>query len=555
MPDFVALPTQVVPIGRIVRSPFNTRKTFDDAYIKELSVSISEHGVLQPIKVVPAGGNSGRPKTDGFEIVFGECRWRASKQAGLAMMPVMVDEKITDVEIQEQILIENITRKDVDPIEQAEGFRKLLAMPAVNGVKPHTVDSIAQTLGGPSKRNFVYNSLAMLKAAPELIEAAKEGILTPSHLERVARLPQRLQKDFLNDHRDSPFTILETKDWIAENAFKDMRNCPFDRTVANLVKDVQACSACPKFSAVNSEIRAEVGNDHTCTDPSCYMDKTFAHIDLVASKIPKAQLVFLNDSYRHDDEVMKKYKPRGKGDYTPAYGKECPSRRMGVIVMAEGGKDDHLGKLRPVCIDASCKIHHPGDTGAAPAERQESWKKKQAEDEKRRKEERKDKAAIVDAIAAKVTPDMVLRSLLFQAIEVIDFTDWQEMRKTFKIRDYPIEKRWEDLSGLTSKQLQQMARSCAIQGNLDHAKPFANLLAEELKLDPAAIIAKRRGLLPVAGDPPAKGGKAADGKVQTSVTKAVEVKRVGKKLPKAAAGKKAKAVKKARKPLKKKAAK
>jgi len=106
---------ETLPLREIEPDPGQPRKTFDDETLAELSASIAEHGLLQPIAV--------RPKpSGGYLIVAGERRWRASRMAGLTEVPVIVKD-VTDEQAMELALVENLQREDLDPVEEAGGAR------------------------------------------------------------------------------------------------------------------------------------------------------------------------------------------------------------------------------------------------------------------------------------------------------------------------------------------------------------------------------------------------------------------------------------------------
>ncbi len=109
---------ETLPLREIEPDPGQPRKTFDDETLAELSASIAEHGLLQPIAV--------RPKpSGGYLIVAGERRWRASRMAGLTEVPVIVKD-VTDEQAMELALVENLQREDLDPVEEAVGIRELM---------------------------------------------------------------------------------------------------------------------------------------------------------------------------------------------------------------------------------------------------------------------------------------------------------------------------------------------------------------------------------------------------------------------------------------------
>jgi ParB family chromosome partitioning protein len=108
--------TLEVAIDRIAPSPFQPRRTFDEGKIEELAVSIRNQGIIQPMVV--------RPKADGFELIAGERRWRAALKAGLTRVPVVV-RNADDQEALQLALVENLQREDLNPIEEANGYRRL----------------------------------------------------------------------------------------------------------------------------------------------------------------------------------------------------------------------------------------------------------------------------------------------------------------------------------------------------------------------------------------------------------------------------------------------
>ena len=107
--------TLEVAVDRITPSPFQPRRTFDEAKIEELAASIRNQGIIQPLVV--------RPKNDGFELIAGERRWRAAMKAGFSRVPVVV-RAASDHEALQLALVENLQREDLNPIEEASGYRR-----------------------------------------------------------------------------------------------------------------------------------------------------------------------------------------------------------------------------------------------------------------------------------------------------------------------------------------------------------------------------------------------------------------------------------------------
>jgi ParB family chromosome partitioning protein len=105
-----------VAVDRITPSPFQPRRTFDEAKLEELAASIRHQGIIQPLVV--------RPQGEGFELIAGERRWRAAMRAGLSRVPVMI-RNASDHEALQLALVENLQREDLNPIEEASGYRRL----------------------------------------------------------------------------------------------------------------------------------------------------------------------------------------------------------------------------------------------------------------------------------------------------------------------------------------------------------------------------------------------------------------------------------------------
>ena len=164
---------ETLPLREIEPDPGQPRKTFDDETLAELSASIAEHGLLQPIAV--------RPKpSGGYLIVAGERRWRASRMAGLTEVPVIVKD-VTDEQAMELALVENLQREDLDPVEEAAGIRELMTRCNL------TQEQAARKLG--KSRSALANSLRLLSLPETVLELLKSGFITIGHAKVVLGLP------------------------------------------------------------------------------------------------------------------------------------------------------------------------------------------------------------------------------------------------------------------------------------------------------------------------------------------------------------------------------
>jgi len=163
------------PIENIRANPRNPRRTFTEAELAELTASIKERGVIQPIVVRAVRGQD-----DKFEIIAGERRWRASQRAGLHDVPIVVVEA-SDAQSLEFAIIENVQRADLNPLEEAAGYQAL--MDTFN----HSQDGVAQIVG--KSRSHVANTLRLLKL-PEAVKAqVAAGKLTAGHARMLIGQP------------------------------------------------------------------------------------------------------------------------------------------------------------------------------------------------------------------------------------------------------------------------------------------------------------------------------------------------------------------------------
>jgi ParB family chromosome partitioning protein len=162
-----------VPIEHVRANPRNPRKLFSDAELNELSASIKERGIIQPIVVRARGA-------DNYEIIAGERRWRAAQRASLHEVPIVVLD-VTDGEALELAIIENVQRSDLNPLEEATGYQSLAA--EFN----HSQDDIAKIVG--KSRSHIANTLRLLKL-PESVKAyINAGKLSAGHARALINHP------------------------------------------------------------------------------------------------------------------------------------------------------------------------------------------------------------------------------------------------------------------------------------------------------------------------------------------------------------------------------
>ncbi|PRY91611.1 ParB/RepB/Spo0J family partition protein [Donghicola tyrosinivorans] len=160
-------PDMLVPIERIEPNPEQPRRVFAPEALQDLANSIREKGVIQPliVRVSPRDSNK-------YEIVAGERRWRASQMAQLHQLPILVRD-FDDTEVLEVAIIENIQRADLNPVEEAAGYKQLMEKFG------HTQERLAEALG--KSRSYIANSMRLLQLPEDVIDHLQEGRLSTGH--------------------------------------------------------------------------------------------------------------------------------------------------------------------------------------------------------------------------------------------------------------------------------------------------------------------------------------------------------------------------------------
>jgi ParB family transcriptional regulator, chromosome partitioning protein len=184
--DLGAEPSEV-DLNSIVPGSMQPRTNFDEAALENLAESIKTHGIVQPLLV--------RRQGEGFELIAGERRWRAAKMAGLTRVPVLVKD-VGDQDLLEIALIENIQREDLNPIEEAQAYKRLIENVGL------TQEALATRVG--RDRSYITNYLRLLKLPPDLQQLVIEGRLSTGHARTIlglsqADLQRRLARQVIED--------------------------------------------------------------------------------------------------------------------------------------------------------------------------------------------------------------------------------------------------------------------------------------------------------------------------------------------------------------------
>lgn len=278
---------RLVSTATLQPSPLNPRKAFEPRALAELTESIRAKGILEPLLVRPTG--DGR-----FEVAAGARRLLAAEAAGLAEVPCLV-RAMTDVELLEVALLENVVRADISALEEGDTYRLL--------VKSHgyTVEQLVEKTGRSRSVIFARMKLAELQGDARAMLAA--GKLSASVAELIARLPTTkaqegaLAKLVEKAHwrnvdiaDDTGFKDLsrvpfrEAKELLDEEFRLVLKEATFDTKDAELLEGVGACGECPKRTGADREAFADVKAD-TCLDAACWRAKTAAAVKLLKAEV------------------------------------------------------------------------------------------------------------------------------------------------------------------------------------------------------------------------------------------------------------------------------
>ncbi|MCR5826325.1 MAG: ParB/RepB/Spo0J family partition protein [Oscillospiraceae bacterium] len=185
----------LLPISQVECNSNQPRKRFEEESLDELADSIRTHGILQPLTVR-------RLASGYYQIIAGERRWRAARLAGLSEVPAIVIEA-DDRKAAELALIENLQREDLDPIEEAEGYRKLM-----DGYQL-TQEDVAARVG--KSRSAVANAVRLLGVCPEVRALLEEGQLSGGHARALLPLSPALQKKAAQTVLDEGLNVRQTE--------------------------------------------------------------------------------------------------------------------------------------------------------------------------------------------------------------------------------------------------------------------------------------------------------------------------------------------------------
>ena len=434
-----------LPLAMLTPSTTNPRRRFDEEFLKGMAESIRAHGVLTPLLV--------RPKNERFEIVFGEQRYRSAQIAEKTTVPTRIKE-MTDAEVLEAQLVENLQRRDVHPMEEAQGFKALLDLDEPK----YSVEQIAAKTG--KSPAYIAQRLKLTELVPVAVDAFYAEEIGVGHALLLAKLPADKQEGALtacfqeewSASRDRkakrillPVRTLQT--WIEQNILLLLKDAPFDKKDAHLVAIAGGCVDCPKRTGHNKLLFTDLGKQDACTDPSCYQAKVDAHVAKTLAAKPK--LVQISTAYNKPQEgstalprgkyvAIQEEKPKDKEQAQRPEYKVCKFTTEAIIAEGSG-----KGTTHKVCANPDCPIHHPKKESSRDDGK---WR---AEQERQRKQEAISRATglrTLEAIGNAVPVRLMKRELLYLALMLAGKLDLPRTEIVAKLHHLSGTKETEPLS-------------------------------------------------------------------------------------------------------------
>ncbi len=414
---------QVLDIKKVFESPLNPRRTFNEKKMEELVESIRAKGILMPLLVRPIGAEN---EYNRFEIAAGHRRYRAATKVKLTEVPVIIRE-MNDTDFLEVITIENLQREDIEPLDEAQGYRTLMEK------SKYDVAAIALKVG--KSESYIYQRIKLLELIPEAQEQLGNSKISAGHAILIARLQPQQQKEALKEclqqhyggKREEAISVRNLSEWIDRNIHLDLNKTSFPKKDANLLPEAGPCTTCPKRTGFAPALFPDIQKKDTCTDPKCFHAKVEAFTERwIQEKTQDTDQPPLRISQAWDGRMKKlpedSAKPIPRDLYHEIEGKKDRCNSVREAIMVDGHEQ---GQVKQVCVDPKCEKHHARSRYSSPES--QKWKAEQKARQEKDKLEEAIRLRIIDAILP-TAGDLSKNDLMFLA-EVLFDELWDEHRK------------------------------------------------------------------------------------------------------------------------------
>jgi ParB family chromosome partitioning protein len=288
----------VLPLDRIVFDSKQPRKFFDESAMTELVNSVKQVGILQPIMVRPGNLIMTNKKTnkweDGYTVICGERRLRAAYEAELTEIPVVIREGLSEEEILEIQITENLQRKDVNPMEEAVAFDQLLSR--------FSIEDIANRVGKSAQ--FVAQRLSLTNLSDKWQQVLFEGKITLTQAYKLARIAPETQDEGAKEclGKDGSMKNQWAFSDFIQNEDHNLDNATFKTDDADLYPEAGACGSCRYNSASNALLFPDL-KKRICHNGACWSVKTTrSYKKSIAEKISDPTMLFVSTCYSPDKD-------------------------------------------------------------------------------------------------------------------------------------------------------------------------------------------------------------------------------------------------------------
>lgn len=394
-----------VPIGRLIENKHNPRKQFNR--IDELAESIRCNGVIEPLVVREAGLPSPMAKNRSqqavidalgldpdskqkYEIICGARRYRASRQAGLAVVPCII-RQLTDLQVALCMLEENANREDVHPLQEADGIAHAIELGG-------DIDTVAAKMGRDV--SYVARRLQLQKLTKKARKLFEDDTINVGHAMELARLPadqqDRLAGRITNPHTHWVMSVRELRELIAKDTLRPLDGARWKKDDVELVPKAGACTLCPKNTANATALFNDISASKPhCTDPGCYEQKQERFVQLEVHRLRELGTPPAVITTGYDDRKLKKQfgEVRNKwsiDEITPKQAKTLKPEEVGRGIFVDG---DRAGETVLFKIDPDDARQ---DDGADRYKREQQAKQRKAD------RETAANFAVIDALLPKV---------------------------------------------------------------------------------------------------------------------------------------------------------
>lgn len=371
-----------VQLDSIRESKTNPRRTFDPAKLHELGESIAKQGLFSPLLVRRT------EDLEPYEIIAGARRLRACRLAGLDQVPCLVYDVIDDKAVLEIQLVENAQREDVAPLEEAEGYSRLV------DDHGYTFANLAKRVG--KSEQHIVTRIKLLELSNSAREALIAERISIGHANLLARLTIEQQDGLINwlldesDCEHALFTVRELAEHIQSRVFRALNNAPFSLVQRYLVTGVPPCTECPKNSAAQQALFADLAGHAICTDGKCFDLKVDKHVEAKLHEVSTGELPAVAISTRWNGDKVAQALPDQHykvvevetSESVQALAVDGPQKgRILHVVVSDAGRE-WLNEAAKTKADAPAEADEPKQ----PAK---SWEQQRKEEDERRQAESK----------------------------------------------------------------------------------------------------------------------------------------------------------------------